>query len=626
MTIQPGTDIGRYHIIEKLGEGGMAVVYKAYDTRLDNEVAVKFIRTERLAPEFRERTIKRFQIEARKMANLQHTNIVKVTDFGEFEGAPYLVMPFLSGGTLKKMMGKPMRYDQAARLLTPIADALEYAHSKGLMHRDIKPSNILITEGGQPMLSDFGVAKMLENEMTQELTMTGMGVGTPEYMAPEQAEGKAVDQRADIYALGVVLYELITGRKPFVADTPLAVLIKQVRDPLPRPSSYVSGLPAQVEHILIKALAKDPKERYAHAPEMLRQLSQAGGQVGQKEPAARQSSETVQTTDTVKSESQPKKSGLAGVLLVGAAAVALGVYFIFLRPEPQATAMATTPEEPENPVVEASPTASCGLLNGTVQTASGVTCSERDAACMVHFRQEGGFPEGEILLVSDRPRSVGEVQQETWTGQVRYDNGEMLVLHACRRDDQANSLICGGMDEQGAYRGAETAEIALCREGCCLPAGQERVMVQAELDFFLTAASCCEDIRSENVAYYRYPTDSGPLYLGFDLVCDEGWGFGEECAEFEAYVGANQEIFWVGGYCCTDDEDAKRIKCEGRADDQKDSLTKVNLKFQECEWETEFRSPFTPPTEGFTPRNTRMCCSQWGYCFVIKANQSCRYD
>ena len=272
MTIQPGTDIGRYHILEQLGQGGMAVVYKAYDTRLESEVAVKVLRTERLIPEYRERTLKRFHIEAKKMAALQHPNIVGIKDFGEFENVPYLVMEYISSGMLKERCGEPMPAADAVELLKPIADALSYAHSEGLVHRDVKPSNILITKTGQPMLSDFGVAKVLEGEETLDLTVTGMGVGTPEYMAPEQAEGKEIDERADVYSLGVVFYELVTGRKPFEADTPMAVIVKQMHDPLPNPSQYVYELPQEVERVLFKALAKDPADRYQSMAELSKAL------------------------------------------------------------------------------------------------------------------------------------------------------------------------------------------------------------------------------------------------------------------------------------------------------------------------------------------------------------------
>ncbi len=257
-----GQSIGRYHIIEPLGEGGMATVYKAFDTRLETDVAVKLIRTDRFTPEMLSEALKRFEREAKSLARLTHPNIVKVTDYGEYEGQPYLVMVYLPGGTLKDRLGKPMPWSEAARTLIPVARALEFAHQRGIVHRDIKPSNILITESGEPMLSDFGVAKIIGDEAGTGLTGTGMAVGTPEYMAPEQVNAKTADGRADIYALGIVFYEMVTGRRPFQADTPLAVLIKHISDPLPRPSQFVSELPGSVEKVLFKALAKKPEDRY----------------------------------------------------------------------------------------------------------------------------------------------------------------------------------------------------------------------------------------------------------------------------------------------------------------------------------------------------------------------------
>ena len=272
MTIQLGTDIGRYHILEQLGEGGMAVVYKAYDTKLDCQVAIKFIRSGDISPSTLSRVQKRFQMEAKKMAQLQHQNIVKVTDYGEYDGRPYLVMEYLQGGTLKDQLGQPMSWQEAAQILAPIANALSYAHGKGLIHRDIKPSNILITESGDPMLTDFGIAKILSAEETRELTVSGTGVGTPEYMAPEQAEGKTVDERSDVYSLGIVLYEMVTGRKPFQAETPLAVIIKQMRDPLPDPRQYVKELPDEVERLLYRSLAKNPQDRFQKMDEMAKSM------------------------------------------------------------------------------------------------------------------------------------------------------------------------------------------------------------------------------------------------------------------------------------------------------------------------------------------------------------------
>jgi len=190
-----GHELGRYHLLEKLGEGGMATVYKAYDTRLERDVAVKVIRREAFSQEVLERVLKRFEREAKTLAKLTHPNIVSIIDYGDQEGNPYLVMPYLPGGTLKQFLGKPMPWQNAVMLLLPVAKALAYAHGLDIIHRDVKPANILITASGEPMLTDFGIAKMLDLQGGQTLTGTGVGVGTPEYMAPEQGLGKEVDGR-----------------------------------------------------------------------------------------------------------------------------------------------------------------------------------------------------------------------------------------------------------------------------------------------------------------------------------------------------------------------------------------------------------------------------------------------
>ncbi|MEZ0396746.1 MAG: serine/threonine-protein kinase [Anaerolineales bacterium] len=256
-----GQSIGRYHVLEQLGEGGMATVFKAYDTRLEREVAFKVIRKDAFPPEQLERILKRFEREAKALARLTHPNIVSIIDYGDHEGAPYLVMPFLPGGTLKQSLGKPLPWREAVQLILPVAHALAFAHSQGIVHRDVKPANILTTLSGEPMLTDFGIAKILEDAEGQTLTGTGVGIGTPEYMAPEQWTGQAGPQ-ADVYSLGVVFYELVTGRKPYTADTPAAVLLKQSSEPLPRPRQFARDLPEAVEQVLFKALAKSPQARY----------------------------------------------------------------------------------------------------------------------------------------------------------------------------------------------------------------------------------------------------------------------------------------------------------------------------------------------------------------------------
>ena len=278
-----GESVGRYHILERLGEGGMAVVYKAFDTRLQRNVALKMILP---GQQQSEKFLARFEQEAKALASLSHPHIVKVLDYGDHEGVPYLVMEYMPGGTLKqKLGGIPVEPQGAAGRLAPIAAALDYAHRQGIVHRDVKPANILITHSGEPMLSDFGVAKILENQgTTLDLTGAGVGIGTPEYMAPEQGLGHGVDGRADIYALGIVFYEMVTGRRPYEADTPMAVLLKKTTEPLPRPTSFVPELPEYVEQVLLKALQKDPVRRYQSMQELAAALADiAQGRVGEVE-------------------------------------------------------------------------------------------------------------------------------------------------------------------------------------------------------------------------------------------------------------------------------------------------------------------------------------------------------
>jgi serine/threonine protein kinase len=214
----------------------------------------------------------RFQREARALAKLDHPYILKVLDFGEENGMPYLVMPYVANGTLKQYTRTRLPYDRAIGIVLPIADALSYAHKRKIIHRDIKPANILFGESGEPILSDFGIAKILDSEEQVNLTGTGLGIGTPAYMAPEQWNGVA-DERTDVYALGIVLYELITGTTPFQAETPAAILLKQVQDPLPRPKNYVPDLPDHVEALIFKALAKDPALRFQTMQDFIRGMN-----------------------------------------------------------------------------------------------------------------------------------------------------------------------------------------------------------------------------------------------------------------------------------------------------------------------------------------------------------------
>jgi len=265
--IQPGQTLGPYRIINQIGKGGMANVYKAYQPSIDRYVAIKVLPTQ-LAESKEFAT--RFHQEARIIAMLEHPHILPVFDYGESDGVAYFVMRYLEAGTLKDKMeaGRPLPLNEIDRIFTQLADALSYAHSHGVVHRDLKPANALIDSFGNVFLTDFGIARLLESA-SPRLTQTDAVMGTPAYISPEQAQGMPVDQRSDIYSLGIILYEMVTGGVPFVADTPLAVLFKHISDPLPLPSKVKPDIPEAIEQVILKALAKDPQDRFATAAEFV---------------------------------------------------------------------------------------------------------------------------------------------------------------------------------------------------------------------------------------------------------------------------------------------------------------------------------------------------------------------
>jgi serine/threonine-protein kinase len=260
-------------VVQKLGRGGMAEVYKAYQTTLDRHVALKVILPFLTAdPEF----LQRFEREAKGVAALRHPNIVQMIDY-EVEGAlPYMVMEFIEGDTLRGLLEKLARRGQtlgathAVRLIRDVAAALAYAHKQGVVHRDVKPANVMIDKSGRVILTDFGVAKIVGG---QTLTATGAATGTPAYMSPEQATGQPADHRADIYALGVMLFEMLTGQVPFDADTPLAVMLKHAHDVRPSPRALRPDLPEGLDHIVLKCMARNPGERFQSADELIQFLN-----------------------------------------------------------------------------------------------------------------------------------------------------------------------------------------------------------------------------------------------------------------------------------------------------------------------------------------------------------------
>ena len=269
-----GQTLGKYRILDALGRGGMAQVFRAYHPHLDRYVAIKVLRSDLVE---QDEFLARFRREAHAVSGLRHPNIVQVFDFDVQDDLHYMVMELLEGDTLRarlseyRVKGERMPLPEILRILSEVLNGLNYAHKENIIHRDIKPANIMLTKRGQAVLTDFGIAQIVGST---QYTVSGALMGTLNYMAPEQGFKGTCDQRSDVYSLGIVFYEMLTGYTPFDADTPLAILMKHLNDPLPLPSQVDPSLPHELEHIVLKALAKDPQDRYQSAEEMATAVGQ----------------------------------------------------------------------------------------------------------------------------------------------------------------------------------------------------------------------------------------------------------------------------------------------------------------------------------------------------------------
>jgi hypothetical protein len=273
MDLQPGSEFGPYRVVAPLGRGGMAAVYRAHDPALDRDVALKVLPAEFLHdPAF----AARFKQEAQVAARLEHPHIVPVHAFGIESGRPWMAMRLLAGGSLAERVRRgPLTPRDAAAVLRGVANALDYAHAHGIVHRDVKPANVLLDEAGRPYLADFGIARMLEGSPV--VTATGLIQGSPTYMAPEQAMGAKVDRLADVYALGVMAFECLTGRAPYTGPTPVAILMKHVQEPVPQPAP--AELAPALAAVVRRCLAKSPAERWPSAGAFAAALEQAAAGV-----------------------------------------------------------------------------------------------------------------------------------------------------------------------------------------------------------------------------------------------------------------------------------------------------------------------------------------------------------
>ncbi len=279
MRLEPGQRIGdRYTLIERIGSGGMADVWSADDAMLGRQVALKFLH-ERFAQD--EQFVERFRREAQAAAGLQHPNVVGVYDRGEFEGRHWIAMEYVQGASLKDLIGRGLSVGEATEIVRQILAGARFAHERGIVHRDLKPHNVLVDADGRARVADFGIARAGASEITQ----TGSVLGTAQYLSPEQAQGFEVTATSDLYSIGVILYEALTGRVPFEAETAVAIALKQVSEQPRRPRELNPEISPALEAVVLKALAKDPENRFQTANEFLRALDEAendpaGGAIG----------------------------------------------------------------------------------------------------------------------------------------------------------------------------------------------------------------------------------------------------------------------------------------------------------------------------------------------------------
>ncbi len=369
-----GQTLGKYQIIDRLGRGGMADVYKGYQPGLDRYVAVKVMHTHLSEdPDF----ITRFRREAKSVAELRHPNIVQVFDFDVQGDVYYMVMEYIEGGeTLKQRLQKlaeqsqRLPIEQTIDIVIKLADALAYAHDKGMIHRDIKPANVLLPSLDRPVLSDFGIARLVGET---GLTASGAMIGTPAYMSPEQGRGERGDARSDIYALGIVFYEMLTGKPPYDADTPYAIILKHINDPLTPPHTFISPMPEAVERIVLKCLAKDPNARFASMAELREALRGAQNAIGVEKttttaestapglPPTALQPETAQPAVPVQPATPTRSGGVKPAWLIGAVVVvlAIGAIVVFaLRGNPSPVSTSTPASNtPTIQAVASNPTA-----------------------------------------------------------------------------------------------------------------------------------------------------------------------------------------------------------------------------------------------------------------------------
>jgi serine/threonine protein kinase len=426
--------LGKYSLVRKIGSGGMSSVYKAIDEETQEAVAVKVLPPGLDdAQNFR----LRFEREAKILMRLRHPHIVPLLDFGSEDGIYYIVMPLMEVGTLRDRLVKgPIRPEEGAIIIRQIAEALQFAHNAGMVHRDVKPSNILMDSEGNAWLSDFGTAYV--RNATASLTGSSV-IGTPQYMAPEQARGEPVSEKTDVYALGIVLYQMCTGQLPFDADTPLAIAMKHTSEPLPRPTLINPNIPQEVGKVLIQALEKRPEDRYISAIALSEAFERALELVYDPEaralkPGARRADDDTQDFVPGVDDSEdstrvgelvklpPRRRKLTPFLLIGALALIPLLWLLSRLMNPGVSA------DDGTVIVTASPTvnweATVNALSTAVASAAGAGMSPEQveaaiaATLQAMILQVGGPEDLATLLPTDELPIVATSLAETIVAQL----------------------------------------------------------------------------------------------------------------------------------------------------------------------------------------------------------------
>ena len=421
----PQPQLGRYEITATLGRGAMGVVYKAHDPLIERIVAIKTVAFAGISETEAEEFEQRFFREAKSAGRLNHPNIVTIHDVGRCNEIAYIAMEFLSGQSLRELLksGAPLSFEWIIEIVSTIADGLAFAHAQGIVHRDIKPANIMVLENGVVKITDFGIAQLPGGS----LTMTGSVLGSPKYMSPEQVAGQKADGRADIFSLGTVLYEMLTGQPPFSCDNLHATMYQVVHTTPPPPSSCCPGLPADFDAIVARAMAKDRSDRYQDASEMsadLRRILRSGsatlsreasGQIAVAQPA--NDARAAAIPDQQRQNSSRLRLGAIAVTLILLTLAA--TVFLLRSPSPSPTM---------TPVAD--------------QTSSLPTQPEPDLA-----KQQPAEPKSTAAIKPtdsvaapktsrDTPPSVKPVPAKSWKDALNAD------LKACREESVFSRIVC----------------------------------------------------------------------------------------------------------------------------------------------------------------------------------------